>query len=143
MLSSANTPVPEVQLLSNGRYHVMVTNSGRRKQPLEGPRRHALAGGQHMRQLGKFLLSARRGERRVLVEYLPAYAEESRSYEWSFPRDAPNSGAAITISTRIPRLRFRRKMTSSCAGCASPTVPGRAGRSKSQLCGGSARAAGG
>ncbi|PTR16589.1 cellobiose phosphorylase [Nitrosospira sp. Nsp2] len=28
MLSSANTPVPEVQLLSNGRYHVMVTNSG-------------------------------------------------------------------------------------------------------------------
>ena len=28
LLSSANTPIPEVQLLSNGRYHVMVTNSG-------------------------------------------------------------------------------------------------------------------
>ncbi len=28
MLSNANTPIPEVQLLSNGRYHVMVTNSG-------------------------------------------------------------------------------------------------------------------
>ncbi|OJY15500.1 MAG: cyclic beta 1-2 glucan synthetase [Nitrosospira sp. 56-18] len=28
MLSTANTPIPEVQLLSNGRYHVMVTNSG-------------------------------------------------------------------------------------------------------------------
>ncbi|HSU54359.1 MAG TPA: glucoamylase family protein, partial [Candidatus Dormibacteraeota bacterium] len=28
VLSNANTPVPEVQLLSNGRYHVMVTNSG-------------------------------------------------------------------------------------------------------------------
>ena len=28
ILSSANTPIPEVQLLSNGRYHVMVTNSG-------------------------------------------------------------------------------------------------------------------
>jgi cellobiose phosphorylase len=28
MLSTANTPVPEIQLLSNGRYHVMVTNSG-------------------------------------------------------------------------------------------------------------------
>ena len=28
LLSSANTPVPEVQLLSNGRYHVMVTNAG-------------------------------------------------------------------------------------------------------------------
>ncbi|MBA2658037.1 MAG: cyclic beta 1-2 glucan synthetase [Nitrosospira sp.] len=28
LLSNANTPIPEVQLLSNGRYHVMVTNSG-------------------------------------------------------------------------------------------------------------------
>ncbi|SHL35008.1 Cellobiose phosphorylase [Nitrosospira sp. Nsp11] len=28
LLSSANTPIPEIQLLSNGRYHVMVTNSG-------------------------------------------------------------------------------------------------------------------
>lgn len=28
ILSSANTAIPEVQLLSNGRYHVMVTNSG-------------------------------------------------------------------------------------------------------------------
>ncbi len=28
VLNSPNTPVPEVQLLSNGRYHVMVTNAG-------------------------------------------------------------------------------------------------------------------
>jgi cyclic beta-1,2-glucan synthetase len=28
VFASANTPVPEVQLLSNGRYHVMVTNAG-------------------------------------------------------------------------------------------------------------------
>ncbi len=28
ILTTANTPVPEVQLLSNGRYHVMVTNTG-------------------------------------------------------------------------------------------------------------------
>ena len=28
VLGSADTPVPEVQLLSNGRYHVMVTNAG-------------------------------------------------------------------------------------------------------------------
>ncbi|MGP1676815.1 MAG: GH36-type glycosyl hydrolase domain-containing protein [Burkholderiales bacterium] len=28
VLSSADTPTPEVQLLSNGRYHVMVTNAG-------------------------------------------------------------------------------------------------------------------
>ncbi len=28
VLSTADTPIPEVQLLSNGRYHVMVTNAG-------------------------------------------------------------------------------------------------------------------
>src|ERR1700704_3360942 len=28
VFSSPNTPVPEVQLLSNGRYHVMITNAG-------------------------------------------------------------------------------------------------------------------
>src|SRR5205823_4724747 len=28
VLNTPNTPVPEVQLLSNGRYHVMVTNAG-------------------------------------------------------------------------------------------------------------------
>ncbi len=28
VITTANTPVPEVQLLSNGRYHVMVTNAG-------------------------------------------------------------------------------------------------------------------
>ena len=27
-LSSPHTPIPEVQLLSNGRYHVMITNAG-------------------------------------------------------------------------------------------------------------------
>ena len=28
ILDSPDTPVPEVQLLSNGRYHVMVTSAG-------------------------------------------------------------------------------------------------------------------
>ncbi|MEI9956139.1 MAG: hypothetical protein WDM90_07525 [Ferruginibacter sp.] len=28
VINTPNTPIPEVQLLSNGRYHVMVTNSG-------------------------------------------------------------------------------------------------------------------
>ncbi len=27
-ITTANTPIPEIQLLSNGRYHVMITNSG-------------------------------------------------------------------------------------------------------------------
>ena len=28
IINTPNTPIPEVQLLSNGKYHVMVTNSG-------------------------------------------------------------------------------------------------------------------
>ena len=45
MITSPDTPAPEVQLLSNGRYHVMVTGAGGGIQPVEGPRGHALAGG--------------------------------------------------------------------------------------------------
>jgi len=37
VFSGPDTPIPEVQLLSNGRYHVMITNAGR-LQPLEGHR---------------------------------------------------------------------------------------------------------
>jgi len=33
--NSPNTPIPEVQLLSNGRYHVMVTNAGGGYRPLK------------------------------------------------------------------------------------------------------------
>ena len=45
LLSSANTPIPEVQLLSNGRYHVMVTNGGGGEQPLAGSGGNPVAGG--------------------------------------------------------------------------------------------------
>ena len=37
MLTNPNTPIPEVHLLSNGRYHVMVIGGRRRVQPLERP----------------------------------------------------------------------------------------------------------
>ena len=40
----------------------------RRLQPLEGPRRHPLARGRDLRQLGHVLLPPRRGRRRVLVD---------------------------------------------------------------------------
>ena len=68
---------PEVQLLSNGRYHVMVTQRRRRLQPLEGPGRHALARGRHARRLGQLLLPARRRQRRVLVDRAPADAAQA------------------------------------------------------------------
>ena len=48
----ADTPAPEVQLLSNGRYHVMFTNSRRGLQPLEGPGCHTLARGRAPATIG-------------------------------------------------------------------------------------------
>ena len=53
---------------------------GRRQQPLEGPRRHPLARGQHVRQLGHVLLHPRRGERRVLVDRAPADAASAPTH---------------------------------------------------------------
>ncbi len=48
-------------------------------------------------------------------------------------KDAPSFAAATTRSSPIPRSWCRRKMTSNCAGCASPTAPGPAGSSKSPV----------
>ena len=67
VFSSPDTPIPEVQLLSNGRYHVMVTNAGGGYSRWKRPCSHTLARRQHLRQLGHVLLPPRRGERRVLV----------------------------------------------------------------------------
>ena len=106
---------------------------GRRLQPLEGPRRHALARRHHLRQLGHVLLHPRRGERGVLVEHAISRRSSERKPTRRFSRrGGRNFAAATTISTRIPRSSFRRKTTSNCAGCASPTARGRAARSRSR-----------
>ena len=49
----------------------------------------------------------------------------------SSPRGGPSFAAAITTMTPIPKSLFPPRMTSSCAASASPTAPGRAGRSMS------------
>ena len=43
VFSSPDTPIPEVQLLSNGRYHVMITNAGGGYSRWKDPRRDTLA----------------------------------------------------------------------------------------------------
>ena len=52
---------------------------GRRLQPLEGPRRHALARRRHLRQLGHVLLHPRRASGRVLVDRVSADAQANRT----------------------------------------------------------------
>ena len=79
VLTSPDTPVPEVQLLSNGRYHVMVTNAGggnSRWKDLAVTRWREDA---HLRQLGHVLLPPRRGERGVLVDRASADAQAGRA----------------------------------------------------------------
>ena len=95
-----DTPVPEVQLLSNGRYHVMVTNAGggsSRWNDLAVTRWREDA---HLRQLGHVLLPPRRRERRVLVDRASADgASRPTTTRRSSRRGAPNSAAATTGST--------------------------------------------
>jgi hypothetical protein len=88
VFTNPDSAVPEVQLLSNGRYHVMVTHAGGGQQPLEGPRRHPLARGSHVRQLGHLLLHPRHGERHLLVERAPAHAPARGSLRGDLHRGA-------------------------------------------------------
>ena len=116
VFTHADTPRPAVQLLSNGRYHVMVTQRRRRLQPLARPGGHALARGRHARPLGQLLLPARRRQRRVLVDRAPADARaRPTATRRSSPTRGPSSAAATTASTRTPRSRSRPRTTSSCA----------------------------
>ncbi len=131
--SIPTTPIPEVQLLSNGRYHVMVTNAGGGEHPLEGSRRHPLARGQHLRQLGHVLLHPRHGERGLLVDGASADASSARRTTRRYsPKHARNFAVATRISNRMSKSSFRRKTTSSCGGCASRTAHGRGARSMSR-----------
>ena len=105
----------------------------RREQPLERSGRDPLARRQHLRQLGHVLLSARRGERGVLVNRAISPRSSRRNTTRRSSRKAGRSfGAGISISRRIPRSWFRPKTTSRSAGSTSPTGPGLPGRSTSR-----------
>ena len=70
--TGADTPIPEVHLLSNGRYHVMVTNAGGGYSRWQDLALTALAGRCHARQLGNLLLCEGRELGRHLVHHLAA-----------------------------------------------------------------------
>ena len=69
-----DTPVPEVQLLSNGRYHVMITNSGGGYSRWKDIAVTRWREDGTLRQLGHVLLHPRHGKRGVLVRRVPADA---------------------------------------------------------------------
>jgi len=77
VFNTPDTPVPEVQLLSNGRYSPNGDKCRRRLQPLE---RHGITrfpGRQYLRQLWHFLLSPRCNQRGCLGHGLSAYARNN------------------------------------------------------------------
>ena len=75
--TTAATAVPEVHLLSNGRYHVMITAAGSgasrwTREPAAGPGPDAVAGRRHARPLGHLPVPARSRFRSALVRDAPA-----------------------------------------------------------------------
>ena len=119
----ANTPTPEVQLLSNGRYHVMVTNAGGgysrwRDFAITRWREDSTCD-----NWGSFLYLRDAESGRFLVRRPPAHGRTARIPTKPCSRRVARSFAGATTTTRrIPRSSSRRKTTSSCAGCASRTI---------------------
>ena len=123
VFDTPHTAAPEVQLLSNGRYHVMVTNAGggySRWNDLAVTRWREDSTRDHW---GTFC-------------YLRDAASGkfwSTAYQPTLKRSRQLRGDLLAISGRVPlprrttstrtlRSRFRPRMTSSCVGSRSPTA---------------------
>jgi hypothetical protein len=130
VFNSPDLQRPEVQLLSNGRLHVMITHAGggySRWNNLMVTRWREDATRDNWARSVTSATSAAvpSGRRRI------SRCSNGPTITQQFSRrDVPNFAVAITISTRIPKLSCRRKMTSSCAASASPIAPARPARSR-------------
>ena len=75
VFTSPDTLFPQVQLLSNGRYHVMITNAGGGYSRWKDIAVTRWQEDTHPRRSGRVLLHPRRGERGVLVNRISADAQ--------------------------------------------------------------------
>ncbi len=111
-----NTPAPEVHLLSNGRYHVMVTTAGggySRWKETAVTRWEEDATRDQSRAV---LLSARHTAATSGRQPISRRCTRPTSTKRSSLRPGPNSIAAISASTSTPTSPSRRKTTSKCGG---------------------------
>ena len=140
VLNDPDTPLPEVQLLSNGRYHVMLTHAGggySRWNDLavtrwrEDGTRDPWGTFSYLRDVasGTFWSAAHQPTLRRAAHYEAIFSEGRAEFR---RRDVGDSRTKLSISTRTPTSSFRRKTTSNCAGCASPTDPPRVAVSRSR-----------
>ena len=129
----SNTPTPEVQLLSNGRYTVMVTDAGGGYSHWKELAVTPAGGGRHPGQLWLVLLPPRAVDRPRLVHLLPANTPPRRRVTRQSSRNhGPSFAAATATSIHTPRLPSRPKTTSSCAASPSITAQKSLGRSRSR-----------
>ena len=131
--NSPHTPIPEVQLLSNGRYHVMITNAGGGYSRWKDLAVTRWREDSTCDNWGTFcyLRDVTSGEF-WSTAYQPTL-KQPRATKSFFLRDGLSFAAVTTISRRIPKSWCRRKMTSNCAEPASPTTRGPAERSRSRV----------
>ena len=127
--ATPHTPTPEVHLLSNGRYHVMVTNAGGGYSRLAGPRVTRWREDVTTRLLGQLLLRARRSRPATFwsTTHQPTLARRRRATRRSSRTTAPSSAAAIDEhrdAHRDRRLARRRRRAAPRVG--SPTTAARA-----------------
>jgi len=126
VVSVPNPPVPEVQLLSNGHYHLMVTSGGGGK-PLEGPRRHPLAEDPTRDHWGSFCFLRDVASGEYWSGALQPALRQPERYE------AILSEARVEFRRRDVGLDTRTEIavsprtTSSSAGSPSPIAPAPAG----------------
>ena len=130
VFSSPDTPNPEVQLLSNGRYHVMITNAGggySRWKDLAVTRWREDSTCDnwgtfcYLRDVtsGEFWSTAVSADAQTIASILRR----------SFRKGEPSFAAGTTTLTPTPRSLFRPRMISSCAESRSPTALAGAERS--------------
>ena len=91
VFTSPDTPIPEVQLLSNGRYHVMITNAGGGYSRWKDMAVTRWREDSTCDNWGTFCYHPRRGERRILVNRVSADPQASRNI---MKRSSPKGGAS-------------------------------------------------
>jgi hypothetical protein len=136
-----DTPVPEIQLLSNGRYHVMVTSAGGGSSRWKDLAVTRWREDSTRDAWGTFCYVRTRTAATSGRPPTTPPSRAGRTTKRSSPRGAPSFAAATTTSRRTPRSWSRPRTTSSSAACASPTRRARGARRRHELCGSGARAA--
>jgi cyclic beta-1,2-glucan synthetase len=127
VFTTPDTPMPEVQLLSNGRYHVMITNAGggySRWKDLAVTRWHedapATTG-------ARSVISATCQQASSGHPHISRRSRRPKHTRRFSPKGGPSFAVATTIMTPIQRSPFRPRMTLNC-GASRITNRGRTRR---------------